>query len=123
MAKIVAQTTEPAASVEFDYDVPENLAGMVERFGEEVVYSHVKRSVVIAAQGAARGLMKGGKDGAEIQTAMQTWKPGEPRTVKSAQDKISALIEKLSPEEREALLADLGSPNDEDAPAKKGKKG
>jgi hypothetical protein len=120
MVKIVAQTTEPEASVEFDYEIPENLADLVTRFGEQVVFSHVKRSIIIAAQGTARGLMKGGKNAEAIQQSMDTWKPGEPRAVKSAADKISTLVDKLTPEEREALVAELRGSTE--PTGKKGKK-
>lgn len=107
MVKIVANTKDGQHSIEFDYDLGESLADAVKKFGEDIVFSHVIRSLIIAAQGAARGMMKSGKTKDEIDAAMQTWKPGEPRQVKSKEDRMRDLIAKMSPEELEALQTEL----------------
>ena len=107
MVEITAQTKE-GASVAFDYDLGgEELSQLVARFGESVVASFAYRAIVIAVQAHARGLIKSGKSDAEIAAAMAEWNPGTPRQVTSAYDKASALLDKLTPEQRKQLMQDL----------------
>lgn len=124
MAKIKAQVTDPAAEVEFDYEFGDSLEKMIELFGKEIVTSYALRGLTIAAQGAARGLIRGGKSGAEIVEAMKTWKPGEPRVTKSPEEKVKALLDRMSPEDRKRLAAELtaSKPQGDETQPAKGKK-
>jgi hypothetical protein len=122
MANIVANTKDGEHSIEFDYDFGDSLDQAVERFGAEIVWAHTLRSLTIAVQGAARGMMKSGKSREEILDAMSKWKPGEPRQVKSNDEKMAELVAKMTPAQLEALSAQLRSAQTAtEAPAKKGK--
>lgn len=120
MAEITAQTADGAVQIKFEYEFGETLKDAVELFGEKVVHSYVVRSLTIAAQGAARGMMKSGKSKEEILKAMESWKPGEPRQTKSPEEKIRSLVDKMSPEDRARLAAELRAEQNTTA-SKKGK--
>jgi len=107
MAAIIANTKDGDHSIAFDYDFGESLQEAVERFGAEIVWAHTLRSLTIAVQGAARGMMKSGKAKEEILDAMSKWKPGTPREVKSTEEKMADLVSKMSPQQLEALQAQL----------------
>lgn len=109
MAKISAQFKDGSAGVDFDYDFGDSLEETIEKFGESVVHKFAIRGFTIAAQGTARGLMKSGKSHAEIVEHMKTWKPDEPRQVKSKEERVKELLGKMTPEQREALAAELRS--------------
>lgn len=91
-------------------DLGDNLEDAVERFGGEVVFSNFKRAATITAQAAMRRFMEQGLDEASVAAKMGSWRPGVAleRTV----DPVAALkakFAKMSPEERAALLAELGA--------------
>lgn len=111
--KVVAQRgTEPP--VEVDFDVAENITELREQFGDEIVFSHAKRSVIIALQGYMRSLMDQGREkganAADIATsiveAVKGWKPSQKKAPKSTQEKARDILSRLSPVERAALLAE-----------------
>lgn len=117
MTEITAQTTE-GASVSFPYEFGADLQEAIALFGEDIVWNYALRGLTIASQGYARGMIKSGKNAEEIVEAMKTWKPGMPRPSRSPEDKIRDLMEKMSPEDREALLQEIKASAQ---PAKKGK--
>jgi hypothetical protein len=90
----------------------ENLKELAEQFGEDLIYNHARRSIIIAAQGFMRSIMdqgkEKGKDDAtianEIVEAVRTWKPSQKKAPKSAQEKARDILGRLSPAERQALL-------------------
>ncbi|HEY7506614.1 MAG TPA: hypothetical protein VH621_03340 [Nitrososphaera sp.] len=91
------------AEVSFNYDLPATLQEAIDQLSEPVVEALAIRSIVVAVQGHARGLLNSGKTEQEIQTAMNDWRPGMPRQVKSAEEKFDELWEKMSPEDRAAI--------------------
>lgn len=103
MAKIEAKTKDGDHAIEFDYDFGDSLDAAIQLFGAEIVWAHTLRSLTIAVQGAARGMMKSGKSKEEILEAMAKWKPGTPREVKSAEEKMATLVSKMTPEQLKAL--------------------
>ena len=107
MTKVSAKMgkDKDAKSVTVEYDIPEDLKGLRERFGDKVVAAHVNASVTIALQSFLRGQLKADKSPADIQKAVNEWKPGVRAPGKSAVDKAKDALEKLSPEERSAVLA------------------
>lgn len=107
MAKISAQFKDGSAGIDFDYDFGDNLDATIEKFGESVVHKYALRGFTIAAQGTARGLMKSGKSHAEILEHMKNWKPDEPRQVKSKEERVKELLSKMTPEQRDALAAEM----------------
>lgn len=101
---VVKVTTGEHAGKEasFTYDIPTTLREAIDNFGEDVCEAHCIRSLVVAIQGHARGMV-GKKTDAEIQAAMDDWRPGMPRQSKSAEEKFDELWEKMSPEDRAAI--------------------
>ncbi len=106
MAEITAQTKD-GHSVTFEYDLPETLDAAIDKYGKEIVESFALRSLTIAIQGHARGLIKSGKTKVEIVEAMAAWQPGVPRVVKSPEEKFRALWDKMSPEDRAKIQKEL----------------
>jgi hypothetical protein len=104
--EVVAKTKEGAV-VTFNYDFGATLDEMVDRFTLEICTAHTKRSLVVAAQGHARNLMRAGKSPQEIKAAMDSWKPGAPRVSKSKVDRLNELIAQMSPTEREEYIREL----------------
>lgn len=107
MAQIVAKTKDGDHEISFDYDFGDTLEASIAKFGLEIVTAHAHRSLTIAAQGAARGMMKSGKDRDAIIAAMKDWKPGEPRQAKSKEEKMREMVAAMTPEQLEALQAEI----------------
>jgi len=108
--QISAKTKNHPEPVTIEYDLPETLADLNAKFGEKVVESAAKGSLVITVQAAMRRLIEKGKDATEIAEAMATFTPSAREVSKaSAFDKAAAQIGKLSPEERKALLEKLNA--------------
>lgn len=98
---------EDARSVKVSYNLPEKLDQLTKRFTEEVCVAHIRSSFVIALQSYMRSLMKQNKSDAEIQEAVNAWKPGMRTPGKSATEKATDALKKLSSEERKSVLAAL----------------
>jgi len=135
--KITATVSEATAKklgierkpVEAEVNIPETLAEKVKLFGEEVVNGASEDALIINVQALMRRMMvpkfdKAGKktseasSEAEIQKAVAAWKP-DVRTVvrQTAFEKASSSLEKLTPDERKALLASLQKLQSAPAPA------
>lgn len=105
--------------VTVEANIPESLGDKVKLFGEDVVNGAADDALVINVQALVRRMMvpkfdKAGKktsdasSEAEIQKAVTAWKP-DVRTVvrQTAFEKASSSLEKLTSDERKALLASL----------------
>lgn len=97
---------EREATIQFDFGGTTENA--VEKFGSDVVYSNFVRASVVTAQAAIRRMLEAGKSQEEIQSAMESWKPGVAleRTV----DPVAAVLGKfgsMTPEEQKALIRQL----------------
>jgi len=106
-AKVGKAPNQKSAKV--NYDVPEKLADLQKRFGDDVIAAHASGSIVISLQALMRRLIEKGKSQADIQAAVTPWKP-DTRTAgpkQSAFEKATSSIDKLSDEERKQLLAKL----------------
>jgi len=110
--KVSAKTKAKPTPVEVEVSLPNNLAEMQKAYGDELVYNAAKGAVVISLQAFMRRHIEKGSDQKTIQEAVKTWKPDTRTMVKmSAFEKVTSNIDKLSPEERKALLAKLtGAP-------------
>lgn len=107
------------APITVECNIPATLAEKVKLFGEDVVNASSEDSLIIAVQALMRRLMTGkvdkagkvisaGKSATEIQATITAWRPDVRTLVRqSAFEKASSSLEKLSPEERKALLAKL----------------
>lgn len=100
-------------SVEVEYDMPDTLAGLTEKFGEEVITSHASRSLVIALQAYIRPQMDKGLSQEDIQSLVTDWKPGVKKAAKSPIERAREEITKMSPADRAALLKELRQKKDE----------
>ena len=97
-----------AAPVEVEYAIGNTLPELAKQFGDEVVANAAKGAIIIALQAFVRRHIEKGTAPAEIQKEVTAWKP-DVRTVnkQSAFEKASGALDKLTPEERKALLAKL----------------
>ena len=87
-----------------------NLAELTKNCGEDVVFNAAKGAVVISLQAFMRRHIEKGTAAADIQKAVDTWKPDVRSVVKaSAFEKASSQLDKLSPTERAELLKKLQS--------------
>jgi len=108
-----------AAPVAVECNIPATLAEKVKLFGEDVVNATSEDSLIITVQALIRRMMapkvdKAGKvlapgsDAAAIQAAVSAWRPDVRTLVRqTAFEKASSSLDKLTPEERKALLAKL----------------
>ena len=122
--KVTAQRgTEPA--VEVDYDMAETLAELAEQFGEEIVFGHAKRSIVIALQGHMRSMMDKGKEEGKdpttvansITDSVRGWKPSQKKAPRSTGEKARDILNRLSPAEREELMREYRARGKKEAQA------
>ena len=116
--KISAKTKNHEA-VSAEANIPSTLEEKVALFGEDVVNGAAEDSLIITVQALMRRMMteKVDKDGKvtspeaspeEIQAAVANWRPDVRTMVRqTAFEKAASSVEKLSPEERKALLAKL----------------
>lgn len=109
----------PRAPVSAEVNIPATLAEKVKAFGEDVVNGAAEDALVISAQALMRRMMvpKFDKEGkktadasnpAEIAKAVAEWRPDVKTVVRqTAFERAASSLDKLTPEERKALLAKL----------------
>ena len=104
---ISAKTKDHPESVTVNYDMPETLEGLVEKFGAEAIANAARDSLVISIQALLRRHIE--KPQEELQALADAWVPGQRQApvAKSAFEKATSNITKLSPEERAELLRRL----------------
>lgn len=102
-------TNKEGASIEVDYPISEVLSENVERFGEDVCAANLVSALVLRVQGKVRTMLNDEKTTeADIHNEMKTWKIGVPRERGATPvEKAKRELDKLSPEERAALLKEL----------------
>lgn len=92
--QISAECPELQKELTVEVDIPETVNGLLEKYGEEVVYSAAKKSLVISAQAIIRSMIRSGKSDEEIAEYMKSWKPGVQRTSKG--DAVASILSKFS---------------------------
>lgn len=107
MAEIKATKKDADKTVIVDYAMPENLQGLVEKFGEEAVASAAVDSFTISIQALIRRNFD--KSQEEIEEVVNSWQPGVrgPVSKKTPLEKAQAALRAMSDEDRQALLAQL----------------
>lgn len=107
MATIKATKKDTDKVVEVEYDMPETLEGLIEKFGAEAVASAAVDSFTISLQAVIRRNFD--KSQEEIEAAVAQWAPGvrQPGVKKSPLEKAKAALSQMSAEDRAALLASL----------------
>lgn len=103
---------EDKPSVEVEYDIPATMDELTARFGADVVYAKAVDSIVIDVQALVRRSVK--KEGTDamtpeqIQAAVTAYKPSASDRVKrSPTEKVQDLTQKMSAEEKKALIEKL----------------
>lgn len=99
-----------SVSVEYALLDATDMASLIENFGEQEVFDHAKRSFVVGLQAYLRNQIDAGKTDEAIQEAANEWRPGQKRNTTSPQERIAALMAKMSPAERAAMLQEYGAP-------------
>lgn len=107
MTAITAKKKDSENAVTVEYDLPETLAGLVEKFGEDAVAGAATDSFVISLQSVIRRNFDKSQD--EVNEAVNSWVPGQRSAAvkKSPAEKAKAAFSAMSPEERQAFLAEL----------------
>jgi hypothetical protein len=102
--QIEAKTKE-GKGVSFEFNLPETLQGLLDKYGEEQVYNLAQRSAVIAVQALARQHID--KNAEEIEKLANEWQPGVrgPRTSKSPLERAAAALDGMDADAIAALLA------------------
>lgn len=90
-----------------NYDLPETLQGLVDKFGEENVLDNAIGAYVISLQALARRHIE--KTDEEIQKIVNDFDPTTRAAAvrKSPEERVKSAVSKLSAEERAKLLAEL----------------
>jgi hypothetical protein len=94
-------------SVSASWELGDTVAALIEQFGEDVIFSHVKRSLIIAVQAYMRGMLDAEKSPEEIQKAVADWKPGLRKAAKSPLERARDEISRMSPADRAALAKEI----------------
>lgn len=107
MTEVTATKKGEDRKVTVNYDFPDSLAGLTEKYGEEIVFNAALRNLTIDLQAVIRRNWE--KDDAAIQEAVTNWQPGVRGPVVKATpfEKASRALGQLSDEEKAALLAKL----------------
>lgn len=108
--EVQAKTKDKPTPVKVQYPAldAKNLGELQKAFGDEVVFTAAKGAIVISLQAFMRRHIDKGTPVADLQKEVSAWKPDVRTVVKqSAFEKVTSSLDKLSPEERKALLAKL----------------
>lgn len=102
--QIEAKTKE-GKGVSFEFNLPENLHGLIEKYGEGEVYNLASRSAIIAVQALARQHIERGVD--EVAKLANAWQPGVrgPRTSASPLERAARALGDMDADAIAALLA------------------
>lgn len=105
--EISFKTKDHPESKSIQYDLPETLEGLTEKFGAESVLNAARSSYIIGLQAFCRRHIE--KDVEEIQRLADDWNPNErAAAVKlSPFERATKALSGLSDEERAELLARL----------------
>ena len=103
--EVSATYTKTGVTSTIIYEMPETIQGLVDKFGEDEILKAASSGLVVKLQAAMRRAMEAGRDVNELVN----WKPG---TVfgggsENPMNAILRNLNKLNPEDREALLKSL----------------
>lgn len=108
--EISFKTKEHPEPRKIEYPMPESLADLTEKYGEDAVAAAAKGSFVISLQALARRHIEKGDE--EIEALALEWNPNErsASTPKTTAEKAASALAKLSPEDRAELLRRFAQP-------------
>jgi len=113
MATINVTAKDPSTEREVTvaYNFGDNIADAIAKFGEDVVFAAFVADAKVGLQAAIRTKLRAKKEDessytdAEVIEAASTWVPGaKTRTAADPMAKLQALLGKLTPEQKAALL-------------------
>jgi len=111
---VTAKLKDSDRAITIPFNFGANLDEAVELYGEDVVFQKYRQAAVVDLQAAIRRHLQPDAEGKsktdeEIITALSEWKPGlVTRTRKSPKEKALEALQKMSEEDRAALMAELG---------------
>ena len=110
--KITANAPKVDKSATAEINVPTNLKEAAEVWGEDVCMSHLLGSVTINVQSSIRRKLEGSKttepmEPEAIAKSLANYKPTKAPDRMDPIEKMAAQVDKLSPEQREALIKQL----------------
>lgn len=107
MATVKATKKGEERVVQVEWDLPEDMKGLVDKFGEEVVANAASAQLTIGLQAFIRRHFE--KSDEEIQDLVNGYVPGVrgPVVKKTPLEKATAALSAMSAEDRAALLAKL----------------
>lgn len=105
--QVTAKLQDSPLSATAEYDFGDNLQEARDLFGDEVVFSRAKASLVIDLQAYMRGLLKQDppKTAEEVAKLVNEWRPGVKARGKTLEEKIAHLFGQLSEEKKAELLS------------------
>jgi len=109
----ISSERRTGGSAQCQYEMPDDLPSCIEKFGGDVVYSHVRRSLIIALQASMRIWMDAGKSPEEIQAMASEWMPGLKKATRTPLERAREELAKMSPADRKALAAELRKAREE----------
>lgn len=108
MATVSCKNPSVERSISIDYNFGANLAESIELFGEEAIFNGFVADGKVGLQAFVRARL--GKTEEEYMTDEQiiaeaeAWKPGQRKQAADPMAKLQALLAKLTPEQRAAIL-------------------
>lgn len=106
-AVVTGEKGEIIGEATVNANIPDTLQDYTTALGGDVVTNLLKQKYVINLQAYMRGLVRKGKKQDEIQTAVNSWKPGLVKEKRPATEKAFDLFEGMSPEQQAEFLKKL----------------
>lgn len=107
--KVTAKNPDTDRTVEVDWDCPEDIDGLVKKWGPQVVANNAISSMRVSVQGIMRSAMAADppKSDKDIQTIVSKYKPGLRVRGKTPQEKIAEQFAKMSEQDKRAIIQRL----------------
>lgn len=104
--KVKTGKDQDARVVTVNYDIPETVTGLIEKYGEDQVVALTGRAITLAVQALVRQSLAAGQEG-DLQAKVDAWVPGVrgPVSKKTPLQRAEQALATMSPEDLAALLA------------------
>ena len=99
-----ARENEKAKPVTATINFPDDIDAAIKQWGRKETFQLMKAAAMVRMQSAMRTLIKDKKGPIEIGKLLSAWKPSVRQAGVSKVDKTRSMLDKLSPEDRAALL-------------------
>jgi len=98
---------EVKVSCSVDFDVGDNLADAVDKYGEDIVFERWKRQVRRDLGNAVRTSLNSGKTPVQVESELEDWRPDVTRRTGSSSKDVVEQFEELDENEQEEKLEEL----------------